>query len=70
MNGSWHRGRQVKMETTGYERHNAEGSKMRRHEKGERGLEKLVYWTIHTKCKEGGRQKRQRKKKDEGSKGR
>jgi len=50
---------EVKMETTGYERHHAEGRQTRRrHGKGERELEKVVYWTIYTKCKEGGRQKR------------
>jgi len=55
-----------KMETTGFERHNAEGRKRRRRcGKGERGLEKVFYWTVHTKCKEGGRHKRWRKKDEE-----
>jgi hypothetical protein len=46
---------EVKMETTGFERRNAEGRKTRRrHGEGERGLEKVFYWTIHTKCNEGG----------------
>ena len=57
-----------KMETTGFERHNAEGRKTVRSGrcgKGERGLEKVFYWTVHTKCKEGGRHKRWRKKIEE-----
>jgi hypothetical protein len=60
---------EITMKTTGFERHNAEGRKTRwrrrRHGKGERGLEKVFYWIIHTKGKAGGRHKRQRKKKDE-----
>lgn len=58
-----------KMETTGFERRNAEGRKTRRGRrkcgKGERGLEKVFYWTVHSKCKEGGRHKRWRKKVEE-----
>lgn len=61
----------VKTETTDFERCNADWRKTRtrrrrrRCGKGERGLEKVFYWTVHTKCKEGGRHKRWRKKKDE-----
>jgi hypothetical protein len=55
---------EVKMETTDYDRHHAEGRKTRRRRlgKGERELEEVGCWTIDTKCKEGGRQKRRRRK--------
>jgi hypothetical protein len=59
------RNAEVKMETTDYKRHHAEGRKMRgrrKLEKGERELEKVGCWTVHTMCKEGGRQKRRRRK--------
>jgi hypothetical protein len=51
---------EVKMKTTGYERHHAEGGKTRRrHGKGERELEKVVYWTdIQSAKKVGGKRDR------------
>jgi hypothetical protein len=57
------RNTEVKMETTDYERRHVEGRKIRRRRlgKGERELEKVGCWTVHTMCKEGGRQKRRRK---------